>query len=418
MTPAVPRPGDRSRAPRRSSTDPLIPTLPAIPAGLLPVDGRFGSGPSKVPAAALAGLAAAGAGVIGTSHRQQPVRSLVGRVRSGLADLFGLPDGYEVVLGLGGSTAFWDVATHALIVDRAQHCTFGEFSAKFTACTARAPWLSEPQVRTAPPGSVVAPEGRPGVDTYAWPHNETSTGVMAPVTRPAGADADAVVLVDGTSGAGGLPLDAAQTDVYYFAPQKGFAADGGLWLALMSPRALDRVERVAASGRYIPDFFDLAAAVRNSRLDQTVNTPALTTLLLLAEQLDVLLAAGGLAGAVARTADSSGRLYRWADAHPLAAPFVTEPAARSQVVGTIDFDAEVDAAAVAAILRANGVVDTEPYRKLGRNQLRIGMYPAVDPDDVSALTACIDWVLDRLLNYTARAPGRAADRARTAAPRG
>ena len=386
MTTAVPRP-----AAAADGAAPLV-----IPADLLPADGRFGSGPSKIPAAALSALAASGASVLGTSHRQPPVRSLVARVRSGLAELFALPDGYEVVLGLGGSTAFWDVATHCLVVDRAQHAAFGEFSAKFAACTARAPWLADPEVLTAAPGSLVSPEARAGIDTYAWPHNETSTGVMAPVLRPAGADADAIVVVDGTSGAGSLPLEVSQTDVYYFAPQKGFASDGGLWFALVSPAALDRVARVAASGRYVPDFLDLAAAVANSRLDQTVNTPAIATLLLLAEQLDAVLAAGGLPAAVARTADSSGRLYGWADAHPLATPFVADPVARSQVVGTIDFDDAVDAAAVAAALRANGVVDTEPYRKLGRNQLRIGMYPAVDPADVSALTACIDWVLERL----------------------
>ncbi len=301
-----------------------------------------------------------------------------------------------MVLGLGGSTAFWDVATHCLVLERAQHCTFGEFSAKFASCTARAPWLADPEIRAADPGSLVAPAARPGVDTYAWPHNETSTGVMAPVRRPTDADDDAVVIVDGTSGAGGLPLDVTQTDVYYFAPQKGFASDGGLWFALMSPRALDRVGRVAATGRYVPDFLDLGSAVANSRLDQTGNTPAIATLLLLQAQLDALLGAGGLAAAVARTADSSGRLYAWAEASALATPFVADPAARSQVVGTIDLDASVDAAVVAAVLRSNGIVDTEPYRKLGRNQLRIGMYPAVDPDDVSALTASIDWVLARL----------------------
>jgi len=379
-------------APAPTATRPV----PVMPRHLLPVDGRFGSGPSKVPATALAALAATGSTVLGTSHRQAPVRSLVGRVRAGVAALFDLPEGYEVVLGLGGSTAFWDVATHGLVLDRAQHCSFGEFSAKFAACTVRAPWLAEPEVRSAAPGSVVLPVGRAGIDTYAWPHNETSTGVMAPVRRPDGADTDALVLVDGTSGAGGLALDARETDVYYFAPQKGFASEGGLWLALVSPRGLDRIARIAASDRYVPDFFDLTAAVTNSRLDQTLNTPAVATLFLLAEQLDELLAAGGLPAAVARTADSSGRLYDWADAHPLAAPFVSDPAARSQVVATIDFDASVDAAAVAATLRANGVLDTEPYRKLGRNQLRIGTYPAVDPDDVTALTRCVDWVIGQL----------------------
>ena len=367
-----------------------------IPADLLPADGRFGSGPSKIPQSAVDALVATGTAVLGTSHRQPPVRSLVGRVRAGLAQLFELPAGYEVVLGLGGSTAFWDVATHYLVRDRAQHCTFGEFSAKFASCTARAPWLAEPEVRAARPGEVVLPVASPGIDTYAWPHNETSTGVMAPVLRPDGADPDAIVVVDGTSAAGGLALDASQADVYYFAPQKGFASDGGLWLALLSPAALDRVEQVASTGRYVPDFLSLPAAVTNSRLDQTVNTPAVATLLLLAEQLDALLAAGGLPAAAARTADSAGRLYGWADAHPLATPFVADPSARSTVVGTVDFADSVDAVALAAVLRANGIVDTEPYRKLGRNQLRIGMYPAVDPDDVSALTSCVDWVLERL----------------------
>lgn len=369
-------------------------TRPVIPRDLLPVDGRFGSGPSKVPASALDALVRSRDSVLGTSHRQAPVRSLVGRVRRGLAELFALPDGHEVVLGLGGSTAFWDVATHSLLRGRTQHCSFGEFSAKFAACTTRAPWLPDPSVRAAAPGTVALPVAEDGVETYAWPHNETSTGVMAPVVRPAGAD-DALTVVDGTSGAGGLELDAAQADVYYFAPQKGFAADGGLWLALVSPAAVERVSQVAASGRYVPDFLDLSAAVASSRLDQTVNTPAIATLLLLADRVDAMLADGGLPAAVARAADSSGRLYRWADAHPLATPFVPDPAARSRVVVTVDFDPTVDAAGLAATLRSNGIRDTEPYRKLGRNQLRIGTYPAVDPADVDALTACIDWVLER-----------------------
>ncbi len=368
-----------------------------IPQQLLPADGRFGSGPSKIPEAAVAGLARTGAGVLGTSHRQAPVRSLVGRVRAGLGELFAPPAGYEVVLGLGGSTAFWDIATHALIRQHAQHCTFGEFSAKFASCTARAPWLAEPDVRSAPPGQLITPLGQPGTDSYAWPHNETSTGVMAPVVRPAGADTDALVLIDATSAAGGLGVQLGQCDVYYFAPQKGFASDGGLWLALLSPRAVARVGEIAASGRYIPDFFDLAAALDNSRRDQTLNTPAIATLLLLDAQLQAMLASGGLPAATARTAESARRLYGWADAHEVAQPFVGDPAVRSQVVATVDFDASVDAAALAGVLRENGILDTEPYRKLGRNQLRIGMYPAVDPDDISALLSCIDWTLQQLL---------------------
>ncbi len=364
-----------------------------IPADLLPQDGRFGSGPSKVRVQALDALAATGTTYLGTSHRQQGVRSVVGRVREGLAELFALPDGYQVVLGNGGATAFWDVASFSLIRKRSQHLSFGEFSAKFATAVAAAPFLDEPTVLKADPGSRPDAEAEVGVDAYAWAHNETSTGVMAPVARVAGADPLALLIIDATSGAGGLPVDVSQTDVYYFAPQKSFASDGGLWLALMSPRALDRVAEIKASGRWIPAILDLQIAIDNSELNQTYNTPSLATLFLLAEQLDWLNGLGGLAGAVERTTASSTALYGWADASEYATPFVTDPADRSLVVGTIDFADSVDAAAVAKTLRANGVVDVEPYRKLGRNQLRVAMFPAIEPSDVTALTRCIDWVV-------------------------
>jgi phosphoserine aminotransferase len=367
-----------------------------IPADLLPADGRFGAGPSKIRVEALDALAATGRSLLGTSHRQAPVRATVGRVREGLQQLFSLPEGYEVVLGNGGATAFWDVATFGLIRQKSQHLSFGEFSAKFVTAVKDAPFLDDPSVITSDPGTRPSPRAEAGVDAYAWAHNETSTGVMAPVVRPAGVDAGALVLVDATSGAGGLPVDVAQTDVYYFAPQKSFASDGGLWLALMSPAAIERAERLAASDRHIPAFFDLPTAIANSRLDQTYNTPALATLFLMAEQLDWMLAEGGLAGMVARTTASSDALYGWAERSEVAYPFVAEPAHRSLVVGTIDFREPVDATRLAAVLRANGIVDTQPYRKLGRNQLRIAMYPAVDVADVEALTACIDWVVERL----------------------
>jgi phosphoserine aminotransferase len=367
-----------------------------IPGGLRPADGRFGSGPSKVRPEALAALAATGASLMGTSHRHEPVKRLVHRVREGLAALFGVPDGYEVALGNGGTTAFWDLAAFSLVEVRAQHASYGEFSAKFAQATGSAPWLGEPTVLTAPAGTRVAPRAETGVDAYAWPHNETSTGVMAPVRRVAGADRGALMLVDATSGAGGLPLDPAEVDAYYFAPQKSFASDGGLWLALLSPAAIERAERIAATGRYIPAFLSLTAALERSRADETVNTPAVATLFLLADQIDWLIGRGGLDFAVRRTTDSSSRLYAWAQASAYAQPFVADPADRSLVVGTIDFADTVDAAALARVLRANGIVDVEPYRKLGRNQLRVGMFPAVDPDDVSALTACIDWVAERL----------------------
>jgi len=332
---------------------------------------------------------------MGTSHRQKPIRAMVGRVRAGLAELFSLPEGYQVVLGNGGSTAFWDAAAFGLVRHRSLHLTFGEFSAKFADVTRGAPFLGEPVVISAEPGSAPEPRTDPSVDALAWAHNETSTGVSVPVVRPRNS-AGQLVLIDATSGAGGLPVDMRDADVYYFAPQKGFAADGGLWLALMSPAALDRVAELDADDRWIPPFLSLATAVDNSAKDQTLNTPALATLFLLAEQIDWMNGLGGLAGCVARTADSSSRLYGWAERSEFATPFVTDPAHRSQVVGTIDFADRVDAAAVAKVLRANGIVDTEPYRKLGRNQLRIGMFPAVEPDDVTALTECIDFVLAKL----------------------
>jgi phosphoserine aminotransferase len=368
----------------------------SIPADLLPADGRFGSGPSKVRPAQVEALAAIGRTVLGTSHRQAPVKNLVRSVRGGLSTFFDLPDGYEVVLGNGGATAFWDIAAFGLVRDRAQHLAFGEFSSKFAAVTRKAPFLGEPTVVTSDPGTRPDPRAEVGVDVYAWAHNETSTGVMCPVQRVEGADADALVLVDATSGAGGLPVDVAQADVYYFAPQKSFASDGGLWLALFSPAALARVEEIAAGGRWVPDFFSLPTAIDNSRKDQTYNTPAVATLALLANQVEWLNDNGGLEWATARTADSSGRLYTWAEATEYTTPYVEDPAHRSQVVATIDFDESVDASAVATTLRANGIVDVEPYRKLGRNQLRVACFPAVEPDDVSRLIASVEYVVDRL----------------------
>jgi phosphoserine aminotransferase len=365
-----------------------------IPSDLLPADGRFGCGPSKVRPEQLAHLAAVGPSILGTSHRQAPVKQLVGRVRSGLSDLFSLPDGYEVVLGNGGSTAFWDAAAFGLIEQRAQLASFGEFGAKFAAAAA-APWLQAPDVRKAEPGSRAEAAALAGVDVYAWPQNETSTGVMAPVTRVAGDDG-ALTVIDATSAAGGIQVDPSQFDVYYFAPQKNFASDGGIWFALLSPAAIERVERVAASGRYIPEFLSLANAVDNSRLNQTLNTPALATLLLLENQLEWMNASGGLAWADARTRESSSVLYDWAERTSIATPFVADPAHRSQVVITIDFDESTDAAALASVLRENGIVDTEPYRKLGRNQLRVATFTAIEPDDVRALTASIDYVLSQV----------------------
>ena len=364
-----------------------------IPDSLKPAAGRFGSGPSKVRPEQLAALAASGETYLGTSHRQKPVKSIVARVREGLAELFALPEGYEILLGNGGTTAFWDAAAFGLVRDRSQHLVFGEFSSKFAKVVQKAPWLSDPSVIETEPGSHPLPVASEDVDAYALTHNETSTGVAMPIQRPAGTDG--LVLVDATSGAAGLPVDVEQTDVYYFAPQKGFASDGGLWLALTSPAALARIEEIAASDRYVPDFYDLKVALDNSRKDQTYNTPAVATLLLMAQQIDWFLAQGGLSWSTGRCADSAQRLYTWADKTSYTSPFVTDPARRSQVVGTIDFEG-VDAAEVAKVLRANGIVDTEPYRKLGRNQLRIAMYPAIDPADVEALTACVDHVVERL----------------------
>ncbi len=367
-----------------------------IPADLRPGDGRFGSGPSKVRPEALAGLAATGRSYLGTSHRQPGVRSVVGRIRSGLRELFALPAGHEVVLGNGGATAFWDIATFGLIRERSQHLSFGEFSAKFAAAAKRAPFLGEPTVIASGPGTHPQPRAEAGVDVYALTHNETSTGVAMPIRRVPGADPDALVLVDATSAAGGLPVEAANFDAYYFAPQKCFASDGGLWIALLSPAALARIKEIAAAGRWVPASYDLSIALENSRKDQTYNTPALATLFLLADQLEWLNDRGGLDWATARTADSASRIYTWAEKTPYASPFVADPAQRSNVVATIDFADSVDAKAISAALRANGIVDTEPYRKLGRNQLRVAMFPAVEPADVEALTGCVDYVVDRL----------------------
>lgn len=368
-----------------------------IPTDLLPADGRFGSGPSKIRPEAVEALARQGRTLLGTSHRQAPVRSVVARIRAGLSELFALPEGYEIALGNGGSTAFWDAATLCLVRERSQHAAFGEFGAKFAAATTAAPFLAAPSVRTAAPGSLALPELEDGIDVYAWPQNETSTGVIAPVRRVAGSvEQGALTVVDATSAAGGVAVDVAQTDAYYFAPQKSFASDGGLWLAVLSPAAVARVEEVESSGRWVPESLSIRTALTNSRLDQTLNTPAIATLVLLAEQLDWMLGQGGLDWAAARTATSSSILYGWAEAREWATPFVAVPEQRSPVVGTIDLDQSIDAARVAAVLRANGVVDVEPYRKLGRNQLRIAMYPTVDPADVEALTACIEYVVEHL----------------------
>ena len=366
-----------------------------IPADLKPADGRFGCGPSKVRPEQLTALTTSAAALFGTSHRQAPVKNLVGRVRDGLRELFSAPDGYEVILGNGGATAFWDAAAFGLIDTKSLHLTYGEFSSKFASAVAANPFVGDPIVIKADAGSAPEPTSDPSVDAIAWAHNETSTGVAVPVRRPEGAG-EALVLIDATSGAGGLPVDITDVDTYYFAPQKNFASDGGLWLAVMSPAALARVEQIAASGRWVPEFLSLPIAVDNSLKNQTYNTPAIGTLVLLAEQIDWMLGNGGLDWAVKRTADSSSRLYGWAEASSYATPFVTDPALRSQVVGTVDFTDAVDAGAVAKVLRANGIVDTEPYRKLGRNQLRVAMFPAVDPDDVSALTRCVDWVVENL----------------------
>ena len=365
-----------------------------IPAELLPRDGRFGAGPSKVRPEQVQALSDAGARLLGTSHRQAPVRSLVGSIREGLSTFFRAPEGYEVVLGVGGSTAFWDIASFGLVQEKAQHLSFGEFGSKFAAATNKAPFLAASSILKAEPGTRPEPQAEAGVDVYAWPQNETSTGVAAPVKRVDGADDGALVLIDATSAAGGLDVDVSESDVYYFAPQKNFASDGGLWLGLFSPAALERAARINASDRWIPDFLNLQTAIDNSRLNQTYNTPSLSTLVTLDAQVQWLNNSGGLDFAAARTADSAGRIYRWAEASDVATPFVGRPEDRSNVIATIDFDESIDAAAVAKTLRANGIVDVEPYRKLGRNQLRIATFVAIDPDDVSALLRCIDFVVE------------------------
>ena len=366
--------------------------LPTLPQELIPNDGRFGCGPSKVRPAQLQAIADSAA-IMGTSHRQAGVKDVVGSVREGLSELFSLPEGHEIVLSLGGATAFWDAASFGLIRNKSAHLTYGEFSGKFATVSKKAPWLDAPEIIEAEPGTAPSPSqlDNADADVVAWAHNETSTGAMVDVARPAG---DVLVLIDATSGAGGLPVDIAQTDAYYFSPQKCFASDGGLWLAAFSPAAIERVEEIAATDRYIPAFLDLKTAVDNSRKNQTYNTPAVSTLVMLDNQVKWMNDNGGLDGMVKRTTESSSHLYSWAENRDGANPFVTPASARSLVVGTIDFDESIDAAQIAKILRANGILDTEPYRKLGRNQLRIGMFPAIDPEDVKKLTAAIDWILD------------------------
>ena len=366
-----------------------------IPNSLKPKDGRFGCGPSKVRTDALASLTTEAASIIGTSHRQKAVKDVVGRVRSGLKELFSLPDGYEVVLGNGGSTAFWDVATFGQIEKKSQHLSFGEFSAKFASAAKAAPFLDDPSVIKSEPGSHPLPTLEAGVDVYALTHNETSTGVAMPIIRPKGSDG-ALVLVDATSAAGGLLVSAKEFDTYYFAPQKSFASDGGIWLALMSPAAIERAERIKASERWTPAFLDINIAIENSRLDQTYNTPAVVTLWLLAKQIEWMNSNGGLSFAAGRSAESARIIYQWAEKSAVATPFVTDPAMRSNVVATINFEDSIDALAIAKVLRSNGIVDTEPYRKLGKNQLRVGMFPAIDPSDIEALTQCIDFVIEAM----------------------
>jgi phosphoserine aminotransferase len=366
-----------------------------IPDNIKPKDGRFGCGPSKIRPEALSALSQSGASILGTSHRQKPVKNVVHNVREGLSSLFSLPEGYEVILGNGGSTAFWDIATFGLIEKRSQHLVFGEFSSKFASAAAEAPFLGDPTVIKSEPGTHPVAVAEAGIDTYALTHNETSTGVSMPIIRPAGTEG-ALVLVDATSAAGGLSVDMNQCDTYYFAPQKSFASDGGLWIAIMSPAAIARAEKIKADKRWVPAFFDLGIAIENSRLDQTYNTPALATIILLAEQIEWMNSNGGLSFAAGRSAQSASKLYTWAEKTSYTTPFVTDPAMRSNVVGTINFDDSIDATKVAAALRANGIVDTEPYRKLGKNQLRIGMFPAVEPSDIDALTTSIDFVVAAL----------------------
>lgn len=368
----------------------------SIPTELLPQDGRFGAGPSKVRPEQIDAVVQAGRNLLGTSHRQAPVKNLVGSVREGLKEFFQAPEGYEVVLGIGGATAFWDIAAFGLVEEKAQHLSFGEFSSKFAAATNKAPFLAESSIIKSEPGSLPEPRAEAGVDVYAWAQNETSTGVAAPVKRVAGADEGALVLIDATSAAGGLGVDVAESDVYYFSPQKNFASDGGLWLGLFSPAALERAARIGASDRWVPDFLNLTTAIDNSLKNQTYNTPALATLVTLNNQIEWLNGNGGLEFAAGRTADSAGRVYSWAEASKITTPYVANPDHRSNVIVTIDFDESIDAAAIAKVLRANGVVDVEPYRKLGRNQLRIATFVAIEPEDVSALLKCIDYVVEQL----------------------
>jgi phosphoserine aminotransferase len=367
----------------------------AIPAHLRPSDGRFGSGPTKVRPEQLRALAATGTSYMGTSHRQDGVRSVVKRVRDGIADFYGLPDGYEVVIGNGGATQFWDISTFSLIEKRSQHLAFGEFSSKFAKAVKATPFLDDPLTHTADYGDAPSFTPTAGFDAYCWPHNETSTGVMTRVERPVGADAGALTIVDATSAAGGLPVDLTATDAYYFAPQKAFASDGGLWLAILSPAAIDRAQRLVPE-RWVPATLDLTIAIEQSRLEQTYNTPALATLFLMAEHLDWANGRGGLKWAVERTADSSRMLYTWADKSAYAEPFVLDPAKRSMVVGTVRLAEEIDASAVVKALKLNGVVDVGAYRAAGYNGLRVGLFPAIEPSDVEALTVCIDWIVDRL----------------------
>jgi phosphoserine aminotransferase len=374
-----------------------VDTALRIPRSLLPADGRFGSGPSKVGRHGTDALDAAATTVLGTSHRQPAVKDIVARIRSGLRDLFHLPDGYEVVLGNGGTTVFWDIAAFCLVQRRSQHLAFGEFSSRFAKGVERAPHLEQPTVIQAYPGQRPTPRAEAGVDLYALTHNETSTGVAMTPYRPSGMDPGALIAVDATSAAGGLRFDPREVDAYYFAPQKCFASDGGLWLAVLSPAAVDRVGRISTSGRWVPASLDLGIAMEQSRQDQTYNTPALATLVMLAAQLDWMLAGGGLEFAASRCDRSATTLYGWAASRPWAAPFVTDPADRSRVVATIDFDPAIDGPLLARTLRANGILDVEPYRKLGRNQLRVAMFPAIDPEDIEALTACIDHVVERII---------------------
>lgn len=367
-----------------------------LPDSLKPADGRFGSGPSKVRPEQIQALVDGGEYLLGTSHRKAPVKHLVERIRTGLAELFRAPDGYEVLLSNGGASFFWDAAAYGLIEHRSSNLVIGEFSKKF-ATAASSPWLKSPALVEAPYGTGAQLTPVAGADVYAWPHNETSTGVATSIKRVEGADDGALMVVDGTSAAGGIDFDASELDMYYFSPQKNFGSDGGLWFALTSPAAIERIERLhAASGRYIPSTLDLHTIVTNSRLQQTLNTPAIATLILMDNQIQWMLGNGGLAWAAARTAESSQKLYAWAERTSYTTPFVEHPADRSPVVATIDFDDQIEAATVSQILRANGIVDIDSYRKLGRNQLRIGTFVAVEPTDIDQLIASIEYVVDKL----------------------